>query len=57
MSSEGMATTYAHVTDEIRQGTIYVPYYLQDIAVQLVGPARTEYRAGYRTVNVKIEKA
>jgi predicted molibdopterin-dependent oxidoreductase YjgC len=57
MSSEGMATTYAHVTDEIRQGTIYVPYYLQDIAVQLVGPARTEYRAGYRTVNVKLEKA
>jgi predicted molibdopterin-dependent oxidoreductase YjgC len=57
ISSAGMATTYAHVTDEIRQGTIYVPYYLQDIALQLVGPARTEYRAGYRTVNVKIEKA
>lgn len=57
ISSDGTATTYAHVTDEIRQGTIYVPYYLQDIALQLVGPARTEYRAGYRTVNVKIEKA
>jgi len=57
ISSAGMSTTYAHVTDEIRQGTIYVPYYLQDIALQLVGPARTEYRAGYRTVNVKIEKA
>jgi predicted molibdopterin-dependent oxidoreductase YjgC len=57
ISAVGSSTTYARVTSEIRQGTIFVPYYLQDIAKQILGPARTEYRAGSRTVHVKVEKA
>jgi predicted molibdopterin-dependent oxidoreductase YjgC len=57
ISSVGSATSYARVTNEIRQGTIYVPYYMEDVAQQILGPARTEYRAGSRTVNVRVEKA
>lgn len=57
ISGVGSAITYARVTNEIRKGTIYVPYYLEDIARQILGPARTEYRAGSRTVHVKVEKA
>jgi predicted molibdopterin-dependent oxidoreductase YjgC len=57
ISGVGSATTYARVTNEIRQGTIYVPFFLQDIAKQILGPAGTEYRAGSRTIYVKIEKA
>jgi predicted molibdopterin-dependent oxidoreductase YjgC len=57
ISDIGSASTYARVTNEIREGTIYVPYYMEDIARQILGPARTEYRAGSRTVYVKVEKA
>jgi formate dehydrogenase major subunit len=57
VSDIGSASTYARVTSEIREGTIYVPYYMEDIAKQILGPARTEYRAGSRTVYVKVEKA
>jgi predicted molibdopterin-dependent oxidoreductase YjgC len=57
ISGVGSAATYARVTNEIRQGTIYVPYYMEDIARQILGPARTEYRAGSRTAYVKVEKA
>jgi predicted molibdopterin-dependent oxidoreductase YjgC len=57
ISGVGSATTYARVTNEIRQGTIYVPFFLQDIAKQILGPAGTEYRAGSRTIYVKVEKA
>jgi predicted molibdopterin-dependent oxidoreductase YjgC len=57
ISGVGSATTYGRVTNEIRQGTIYVPFFLQDIAKQILGPAGTEYRAGSRTIYVKVEKA
>jgi predicted molibdopterin-dependent oxidoreductase YjgC len=57
ISGVGSATTFARVTNEIRQGTIYVPFFLQDIAKQILGPAGTEYRAGSRTIYVKVEKA
>ena len=39
ISGVGSATTYGRVTNEIRQGTIYVPFFLQDIAKQILGPA------------------
>lgn len=57
ISDTGSATTYARVTDEIREGTIYVPYYMEDVARQIFRSARTEYRAGSRTVYVRVEKA
>jgi formate dehydrogenase major subunit len=57
VSDVGSASTYARVTSEIREGTIYVPYYMEDIAKGILGPARTEYRAGSRAVYVKVEKA
>jgi predicted molibdopterin-dependent oxidoreductase YjgC len=57
ISDTGSATTYARVTDEIRAGTIYVPYYMEDVARQIFRSARTEYRAGSRTVYVRVEKA
>jgi predicted molibdopterin-dependent oxidoreductase YjgC len=57
VSDTGSATTYARVTDEIRAGTIYVPYYMEDVARQIFRSARTEYRAGSRTVYVRVEKA
>jgi formate dehydrogenase (coenzyme F420) alpha subunit len=57
ISDIGSAATYARVTNEIREGTIFVPYYMEDIARQILGPARTEYRAGSRTVYIKVEKA
>jgi predicted molibdopterin-dependent oxidoreductase YjgC len=57
ISNIGSATTYACLTNEIRRGTIYVPYYLENIAKQILGSARTEYKAGSHTVYVNVEKA
>jgi predicted molibdopterin-dependent oxidoreductase YjgC len=57
ISDTGSATTFARVTDEIRAGTIYVPYYMEDVAKQIFRSPRTEYRAGSRTVYVRVEKA
>ncbi len=57
VSDIGSATTHARVTNEIREGTVFVPYYMEDIARQILGPARTEYRAGSRTVQIRVEKA
>jgi predicted molibdopterin-dependent oxidoreductase YjgC len=57
VSQHGAAGTFARVTNEIKAGTVYAPYFLHDIVRQLLGPARSESREGYRPVFVRVEKS
>ena len=57
VSGSGSATTVARVTEEVRKGVVYVPYFLQDIAKQILGHMKTESHAGTKAVWVRIEKA
>jgi predicted molibdopterin-dependent oxidoreductase YjgC len=57
VSGNGSATTAARVTEEVRKGMVYVPYFLQDISKQLLGHMKTENHSGTKTVWVRIEKA
>ncbi len=50
----GEATAVARVTEEVRQGLVYVPYFLQDVARRLRGG---DDSLEGRTVRVRIEKA
>lgn len=54
ISPAGEAVAAARVTDEIRAGTVYVPYFLQAVTRQLRGSCGT---AGAQVVRVKMEKA
>ena len=56
VSGNGSATTAARVTEEVKKGMVYVPYFLQDISKQLLGHMKTENQSGTKTVWVKIEK-
>ena len=56
VSGRGSATTAARVTEEVRKGMVYVPYFLQDIAKQVLGHMKTESHAGAKAVWVRIEK-
>ena len=57
VAGTGAATTFARVTNEVRRGMIYVPYFLQDLSRQILGEVKTEDRAGRRAVCVRVEKA
>jgi predicted molibdopterin-dependent oxidoreductase YjgC len=57
VSGNGSATTAARVTEEVKKGMVYVPYFLQDISKQLLGHMKTENHSGTKTVWVRIEKA
>lgn len=57
VSGSGSATTAARVTEEVRKGMVYVPYFLQDIAKQILGHVKTENHSGTKAVWVRIEKA
>jgi len=57
VSGNGSAATAARVTEEVRKGMVYVPYFLQDISKHLLGHMKTENHSGTKTVWVRIEKA
>ena len=57
VSASGSATTAVRVTEEVRKSMVYVPYFLQDIAKQILGHVKTEGPAGTKAVWVRIEKA
>lgn len=56
VSGAGTAVTAARLTEEVRQGVAYVPYFLQDIARQLLGRVKTESHVGTQAIWVRIEK-
>ena len=53
----GSATTYARVTDEVRRGVIFVPYFLHDFVKQVQGKAWLERYSSSKQLYVKVEKA
>jgi len=54
VAPDGEAAATARVTAEVRQGIVYVPYFLQDVARRLRGGCGS---LEGRTVHVRIEKA
>ncbi len=56
VSGTGTAVTAARLTEEVRKGMVYVPYFLQDIAKQLLGHVKTESHVGTKAIWVRIEK-
>jgi predicted molibdopterin-dependent oxidoreductase YjgC len=53
----GSVTTFARVTPEVKHKMIYVPYFLQQISLQLLGEPRMADRSGPRAVCVRLETA
>jgi predicted molibdopterin-dependent oxidoreductase YjgC len=51
----GSATSAARVTDEVRPGMVFVPFFLQEVAQQLLGEPRIGGPA--RTAFVRVERA
>lgn len=54
ISSDGMVSSFARVTNEVRHGTVYVPFFLQDMLKSL--SKETSTKRGTH-VHVRIEKA
>ena len=54
--SAGKVESVARVTNEVKRGIIYVPYFLRDFASQLLGESADEGPAGRRVVHVRLEK-
>ncbi len=57
ITASGSAVVTARVTNEIKRSMVYVPFFLQEVALQLLGHVKTEGRSGSRTVWVRVEKA
>jgi len=50
-SAEGVATTAARLTPEVRSGTIFVPFFVREVQAQLLGGAGSD-----RFIPVAVER-
>ena len=57
VSERGSAGTYARVTNEVKAGMVFVPYFLQDIALSVLGEAGILDFSVSGQVYVRVEKA
>jgi predicted molibdopterin-dependent oxidoreductase YjgC len=56
-SPTGVALTYARVTDEVKGGMVFVPYFLHDLTKQILGEASSPDHSVSAQVYVKLEVA
>ncbi len=56
-SVHGAAVTAARVTTEVRPGTVFVPFFVREVARQLLGPRAEGLGAGEPAACVRLEKA
>jgi predicted molibdopterin-dependent oxidoreductase YjgC len=55
-SPQGAAVTAARVTSEVRAGTVFIPFFVREVARQLLGPRGVSAEPG-QPAHVRIEKA
>lgn len=57
VASQGSSLTTARVTDEVRPGTVCVPYFVGQVAQQILGKAPVELGTHGKPAYVRLEKA
>lgn len=56
-SPHGAAVSAARVTSEVREGTVFVPFFVREVARELLGPLAEGNGSVDRPASVRIEKA
>ena len=57
VSAEGSAVTAARVTPEVREGTVFAPFFVREVARQLLGPWSEDSGSADHPACIRIEKA
>jgi formate dehydrogenase (coenzyme F420) alpha subunit len=53
---EGSADSFARLTNEVKSGMVFVPYFLNDIGKQIIGEVDLNSSNGIKQVYVKVQK-
>lgn len=57
VSPDGSAVTAARVTPEVREGTVFAPFFVREVARELLGSWNEESGSADRPVCIRLEKA
>jgi formate dehydrogenase (coenzyme F420) alpha subunit len=56
VGEEGSAYSFARITNEVKKGMVFVPYFLNDIGKQIIGQVDLNSSNGIKQVYVKVQK-